>query len=500
MAELWARLQKASRNEREHIINSLDKATLERLRTETNPYKKPVYNGASKQHRMLGFYTIPLNEKYAGRFAMTSLIGFIYRMLDEYEPPTEYISEKDYDFSKKFEVLAKALEYKLTCEKYDNLIAEASATSSEENETEIIANKIKKQKYIMSKNYDVNKEAVLTEEYKKLKPLYKNARELMYEEVDLSPEQVEELHNQVKKELNISITAEEHYADLRDTIQAFLDLYLRYNPDEHVRAAYKPNYEDPKRRLINVAKETAPELTILPPDDTFARWNRYTEANYECLRQATDDIYCEKADFEFAIAPLEVFSGPTKEEAMEKYEVFKTKYANELEVELRAVDFGNWSLLGPWQQNREVMDFYNENTELLKRIIEQAKEDSRVGQKLMTKRTKKEKKKSPEPLPEGYTAPTELTGLGVRHADDIKMANIIPDEIPYDPEEPSMAAIEVNVHHIKPTYDRKQRHIRSKINQWKFNTNAHKLGEQDVSGYVPAQYHKQQEAEGNYAH
>src|SRR4051812_16866160 len=85
LTKLWNIIKTADQETRKKIIAGLPEKTLFLLRTKQNPYQKPVYKG--NKDKLLCFNVINLREKYQQRFAMTSLIGFIYRMLDEFEPP-----------------------------------------------------------------------------------------------------------------------------------------------------------------------------------------------------------------------------------------------------------------------------------------------------------------------------------------------------------------------------------------------------------------------------
>jgi hypothetical protein len=491
VSEIWKRIQRASKKEREYIINSLTPEQVELLRTTVNPYKKPVYCPAD-EHRFMAFYITNVGDKYAQRFAMTSLVAFLYRMLDEFEPDCDYMSEQDPEFALPFEKAATAREYAKTIEKYEKIIAE--------NPDDVVA-KLSLNKYKLSKD---GNNAELIAEYRTLKAEHPNARDVMFVEETLDENEMTEILEAVKLQLNIKMTAEEYYADYRDKVQEFLDVYLRYNPDEHVREGYKPNYADKSRTPLEEThlddvKNDRKERFILPPDDTFARWTRYTQANYECLRQATDDIYAEKSCFETAIAPMEVFSGATEKQCMDKFNEFKKRYANEMETEIFVARMGHWSFLAPWEANRDKTDFYNEDTELLKRIIDQAKEDTRIGQKLLKKRVKKVKNKEIKKLGGPGVATVNLPAnraseYGAKMADDIKMPNIIQEEdVPYDPEDSTNKEIEVNVHRIKPVYDRHQRRIRAKMDNWKFNTRAVRPDPDAVVGQNVAKMRQREE-------
>lgn len=476
ISELWKRLQNSSRKEREYIINSLDADTINKLRAEVNPYKKPVYKPRN-QYRMLAYHFINMSEKYTQRFVMTSLIAFVYRMLNEYEPDTDLPSEKDYSFSKLFEDKARKLEFDLTVDKYND---------------DSIESKILLHKYRSGKSKEFLSDSefyILSDsEYRVLKNEYKrqtglDSRDLHPVEVDLDEEMVLKVVDETKKELGIEKTAEEYQIEQQDIIQKFLDKYFDYNPDEHVREAYKPNNDDDTREPLENTRSNDIELgklerLILPPDDTFARWNRYIVNHYEDLRKTTDDIYAEKADFESAIAPVEMFVGSGPEECMEEYEKFKKRYADDMGTELYCVNFNNWTFTAPWSENRNKTDFYNEKTELMKRIVDQAKEDAQIGQKLMKKRiTKQKDKKEPIDIPT-----PNIEKYGAVHVNDIKVPNIIESEVPNDPEESTSKEVEINVHNIRPVLSRDRMRIRSKLNQWKFNSPAIKPDEGCVVG------------------
>lgn len=494
--KLWMRLKSASLKERQFIIDSLSAEQIELLRTTVNPYKQPV-SMPSNDVSMMAFYITNVTEKYAQRFAMTSLIGFMYRMLDEFEPECDYLSEQDPKFALPFERYAVVKEYEKTIAKYERLLKENEEAFPTAN-VEKVKLELMLIKYKISKSKNPEDEKELIKEYEAKKHIYEKgwkagyARDLMFEEESLDEAEMTELIDIVKKELDITMTAEEYYADYRDKVQEFLDVYLRFNPDEHVREAYKPNYMDKSRTPLEEThlddvKNDKKERIILPPDDTFARWTRYIQANYECLRQATDDIYAEKSCFEFGIAPMKVFSGATEKQCLDQYNEYKKRYASEMETELFVTRMGHWSFLAPFESNRDTTDFYNEDTELLKRIVDQAKEDTRIGQKLLKSRVKKEKAKEIKKMGQGVATSSmpanRASEYGAKMVDDIKMPNVIQeDDVPYDPEESSNREVEVNVHRIKPVYDRRQRRIRAKMDNWKFNTRAVKPDPDTVTG------------------
>lgn len=636
--QIWKVIRNAPPDERKAIIDSLNPEVVVALRSHGNPYKKPVY--ANRNKRLLAFSIINMSEDYAFRFAMTSIIGFIYRMIDEYEPEERenYVSENDPKFAVLFNNLVKKMrrekpdallveELKQTsaeidqnkdyenknCEKYMayktaarrsfmirakilknnmywtredyNLIKDKHETLQRQIKTgeaklEQLRKEIEtvKQRLEKRKQYDADKLAGLepenvsledarkklhdfvveidnktalvekekahiaeqeaelaarkaqmdvfseklsdlsgrfeglkadflkrtgrvkksTASAKAIKPIKTELDDVEVDKYELTEADYDSIAEQVKSELGITQTAEEYTIDMQNKIQAFMDEYFLYNPDNHVRSAYAPNYEDPHRKPLEStnSEDTAQkkyERTVIPPSDTFFRVKRYVESNYECLRQATDDIYCEKSDFETAIVPLEVFSGA---EAKEGFDKFKRKYADEFDSEVYCAEFNQWNLLASWEQNREVRDFYTEKTEIVKRIIDRHKEDQRTGASLTKQRIRKEKAKNEQkegPLDPAFASVrkemktnVELERHGAKHVDDMKLNE---KTIPRDTDESGKDEVEVGVHVIKPRIGGKRRYVpRGEGEQWKFHIPVEKTPDAVAEVYTGADF------------
>lgn len=315
-----------------------------------------------------------------------------------------------------------------------------------------------------------------------------------YEPTD---DDIDEINTSVKAQLGIERTREEHTEYIQDIIQDFLDEYFVYNPDTHVQCAYKPNYEDPLRTPLELDEhrhivEEEYERRLVPPDDTFFRWNRYLENNYEEIRQATDDIYSEKSDFEFDIVPLEIFEGPNAKDEME---AFNRKYADEVEADILAATFGSHNLMGSWAQNREKRDFYNENTEIIKRILDENEESQKFGRKLNKQRAEKKKQENEKiagPHAKSFSDyknsnPSSLRDHGATEASQIATDNIIPR----DNGKLGKDEVEVGVTEIRPVRRRGgRRGFRGTGEQWKFHVPEEELKPENVKIGRPSAMHK----------
>jgi len=587
IANIWRLLKNATPEEQVEITSKLSEDDLNALRMAGNPYKKPIYLGGNE--KILAFSVTNLEEKYAQRFAMTSLIGFTNRMVDEYEAPgrDKFMSESDPAFADKFNAkvktakfdkpmallkeavdvaetpeLAAAAEYQLVVFECSAAVKQRDALKDKTdkldlditkmNDTirrinnELVSDREKLAALIKHENERAaarnntptpapilqsagpratvamyttiveNKETLktqMTEKIAALEPDLNNAaielkrlelqiaawndrkKELVKKAGDvtdpepyqMTEDEYDEIAEEVKTELGITKTAEEYDIEVRNHVEQFLNSYFLYNPDLHVRAAHKPNYaymaEAAKKLSEDTPQTKGPAIdlrALVPPNDTFFRWNRYIENNYEELRQATDDIYSERSDLDFAIIPLATMN------SMKEYDEFKRKYADEFDMEVYAANFGAWSFLAPWEPNREVRDFYTENTEIIKQIIDRSRDDQRYGAKLMKDRA--QKKKNENIRKEGPHAgsfndykhamnPTgELEKHGARHIDNLPEnagSALTHDRLPRDLAESKQDEVEVGVHVIKPIASR--RRIRGEVDQWKINVPAERL-------------------------
>lgn len=133
-----------------------------------------------------------------------------------------------------------------------------------------------------------------------------------------------------------------------------------------------------------------PAAETVPPQDTFHRWAYYTEVNYEELRTVTEALYPERADLDWAIALWEVFEG-SQAEVDAAFDKHCQRYQDEVPSSIRALEFGSWSLLADFKENRKKIQFYNKNTEVLKRILDRHADDKRIGAELMRNRVRQTK-------------------------------------------------------------------------------------------------------------
>lgn len=226
----------------------------------------------------------------------------------------------------------------------------------------------------------------------------------------------------------------------RVIIKEFLEDMFQYNPDYHVRSAYKPNLKDNERNVIDtpaghlaiyelnkssaefkedlilykreklleakanskndskseskdepetkVSDVVARVTEMLPPVDVFHRFQYYYDSNYEELRHIVNDIYCDKPCFETAINPYSWHD--TDDDA----DNFINKHRDEVITTIFKAHSGKWNIFSPYKKVRESMKYFNKKTAVLEEIAKQIESDAKMGSELMKKRIKVKKKKN----------------------------------------------------------------------------------------------------------
>jgi hypothetical protein len=267
----------------------------------------------------------------------------------------------------------------------------------------------------------------------------------------------------------------------RIIVKKFLEHTFKYNPDEHVRSAYTPNYSDESRKILDTmsarsairracvkdkklaaekaehdiksgrvtvkklkrmlknkrtgevkteivdVREECPAETAgptnpepldelhpkdpnlsdtvfehIPSADVFAAFKRYYTENYEEVRQATNVLYCEKPDLEYAINVYDVFdnqeSGLSRDERIAASErdadSFIKKHADEVISSVYKGRTGMWNFFDSFKGQREGVSFYNKNTAVLEAIMKQHEQDESIGRAIMERTARAEKRQN----------------------------------------------------------------------------------------------------------
>ena len=136
---------------------------------------------------------------------------------------------------------------------------------------------------------------------------------------------------------------------------------------------------------LKSAADVLPALSRMTPADTLYNYGRYITNNYTRLREAYAALYREQPDIEASIIYYNSF--PTEAAARDH----RVQHADEFKAEVITVANNGITMLGPFKENTERIDFYNKNTEIIKQMMEQMEKDHRLGKDLMEKKVQRKK-------------------------------------------------------------------------------------------------------------
>lgn len=260
------------------------------------------------------------------------------------------------------------------------------------------------------------------------------------------------------EEITKAIEENKHWMAKRVIVKEFLEEMFQFNPDTHVRSAYKPQPKDLSRDVIDtpaanlaikmfkdikfrnsmiefdrvqkliqmkeskgtsvdkeietlVAKKLVlPEYHYYTMD--FSKWSDEDRnlLNVVCNMIPPDDTFHrlryymesnydklrEAVQYLYCDKPdLDMALNPYDwHSSLEEAEEFQKKHRNELITDVFIGHSGKWNFFAPFKNVRESMKYFNDNTIVLEEIASQIEKDAKLGQDLMQKRIKIKKEKN----------------------------------------------------------------------------------------------------------
>lgn len=167
------------------------------------------------------------------------------------------------------------------------------------------------------------------------------------------------------------------------TFEDRLGLLAKYRDELDEISKFVGDYTKPLS-----AEDTLGTLEFTPSRDIFHHWMRYHNNNFEAIEEATHALYLEKPDIEFIVQYYNHFEGENRQELARD---FCKKYENSFFYDVYSIETGAWSILGPYKRNRERVDFYNKNTEVIKKMLDAMQADQKLGEDMMKKTVRKQK-------------------------------------------------------------------------------------------------------------
>lgn len=359
-------------------VSFIDKLSEEEL-IEVKKYINPLGYIVKKNTSYAALSLINWREDYFKRFHMTSLIGYLFKIAEEYEPSKE-LEHIRADYLQDLETYSqhpeKLSQIKSTYENYKDTVtkiarstikrflqhyflfdpnthirAATSRVSDDDDRKTVWPTKEDIVEHANKISNSISEKSELTKQYliERVKHLYSIVNEL--KKVSTT------LQNISTDEDNIAIIS--YQISKINTLQS--DLQLLADP-----------------LLNNECKEAMNDV----PCDVYYHFNRYITNNYAKLLEITRTLYNNKYDIEYSVILHDIFDN------IEDANNFLLKHKQEFRTDVQIIETGGVTLLGPYKENLDRIDVYDKNTEILKRIMDQAESDHKLGKDLMEKRVK----------------------------------------------------------------------------------------------------------------
>ena len=323
-----------------------------------------------------------LYEKFQTQLLATGLVSFLYRMTEEYRPEMNP-SDTTQEFIDEFEklVLQKNKLISVIQEQKQNIDLFKKDLSEKNNENDKLTKLIKEgKKQFLPRAKELTKERQALQDKLSTAIDKLNTSNLAF--AGISKKMTTSFNNESKK-----------------SIHNFVDYYFQYDPAIHTRSGTDNRFE-PSKPVPNVPphilrKPVMPlygkKMTIPdPPKELFHTFNTYITTNFDSLYATTYKLYHETPAIEFMGTIVK--TGMTQQEM----ETFKKVEADTLPYQVRYVEEGRPFVLEKFSKNRDKLEYYNENMDLLRAIYDKIEQDEKMGEELLKNRVEREKKKNIE--------------------------------------------------------------------------------------------------------
>jgi hypothetical protein len=331
-------------------------------------------------------------DSYLRNLHTVALVGYLYRVLSEYEP-TDQLAEEDARFenvkkSLSGDQLAAALKdhserRKLIISTANGIIKKFLNRHFKYNpdlhvRSSHTTNKSDPERQdkdqLIAKNCEIAESSKMVEEKLRNKPemTFKYMRNCLLNTYQYTNSVADDVKSMIKLLSNPTLSTEDKQGILLKKYQALRqissDMQLLVDP------------------LIKC--DTLSALTIDPPADLYHHFDRYLTNNYTELRDVVKAVYNDKPDIELGVIIHGAFKS---QDAARDYCI---QHESEFRTDVYTVESGAVCLLGPFRENTSRVEFYNKHTEIMKQMMEQVEADHKLGKDIMEKRVSVQKRKN----------------------------------------------------------------------------------------------------------
>lgn len=401
------------------------------LRKKTNPYASNIERADGSAAQQLLFMFTPVYRDYLAKFMMTSTLAYLNRACDEWGVPDgvpvvpvyDYIQNESLiddpkpvnnetnavdevlleDYAKNRKLMEKRLVVKEFLEymfQYDpdEHVRSAYSPNMKDPERKLIVTPASRMGIYMEKRRIENKRKSTKEEKKEAKKLLDDFDEAVKKaNVEQKKEYIKEVTQKItSKNGKGTMLVRRKIKCTKDEYELYIKQRAMYKDSkgfllkERKIDTYKDDFiEEPNMVKFMRMQDITLHDTVrnmLPPADLFHRFLYYMDSNYEALMNAVKDIYSEKPDVDWAINPLKVVRN------VQEARKYRRKHEGEINWPILSVNTNNWSLFGPYKNNRDRLDFYGSNMSLFEEMFKKNEKDRELGAQIMMKRKRKKRK------------------------------------------------------------------------------------------------------------
>mgnify|MGYP000403202722 CR=1 FL=1 len=359
---------------------------------EVRKHLNPLGNVISEKKSYANISLVNWSAESQKKLYTTALIGYVYRTLEEYEPEEDILHA---------EKLLKTQLSKCTNEERDDIVVNHNEYVKKLTDA---SRRVIKQ--FLNRNFNFNPDHHLRAAHSE----HTNDPERMPKDAAIAQAcdmGVRSTSIEAKLNKNLPKTYEYMRSNLLATYQAAVDTTNTIKAVLSTMLDPKVSLDDKQGILLKkykqldtmcvdmkkiaeplAAADTLAAWNVDPPVDMFHQFNRYLTNHYEQLRAVCAALYNEKPDMEYAIIYYNAFK--TADAARDH----RVQHEADFRTEVFTIENSGVTLIGPFKENRSRIDFYNKNTEVMKRMMEQMETDHKLGKDLMEKQVKNKKKKN----------------------------------------------------------------------------------------------------------
>lgn len=382
---------------RDQLLNNPDDSKiLEELSSEElaalNKMLVPTGNLPDVPRSYANISVFNLRERFHQRLITTGLIGFVYRLLEEYEPEDEHVQiyEKYGDDRKTAEyhcnvATENARRYirdfldRSFCFNPDKHVRSASSDGG--NALKPVTREELIDKYTVSRKH-VDPKSL---------PDPVESQKFTYQEIVKA---INEINDAIGEMTGTPELGSDNRASTGSgsgssgTGKGVIDIEDCVWKLRGIRENLKElQAELVSKGVADLTKlETRAALRVIPPADVYYHFNRYFTNHYEEIREITSALYLESPNMDNAVIYYSSFN--TEEEAHE----FNIKHAKNFIADVLTVSNEGVIFIGPFKKNIENMRFHEKSGQIYQEMMKQLEADQKLGQDIIKKKVTNKKR------------------------------------------------------------------------------------------------------------